>query len=201
MRTISDGPGNTPTGGNQNRKNRHNGNPDRRNRVNPRQHPTKFEGKTPGLKGYTYDIQQQGSGSNNADDFVRTTQEISEWIARNYVDGGADVSNAINPTKLEFDPFPPPIADPATTATAVEMIIWELELKQRRHEEVRRKQLSNVAYAIVLGQCSQAVRDRIEASHQWTAISTGNDVIGLLKLLRTLLFSGTIHDHHYISIS
>ena len=138
------------------------------------------------MKGYTYDL--RGTGS-NADDFARTTKEIAEWIAQNYEDGGADVCNAMDPTKLVFDSFPT-ITDPAPTALTVEVKRWEFQLKQRFHEELKRKQLSNLAFATVLGQCSPAVRDRLEASNRWSTISDANDLIGLLKLLRMSLFSG-----------
>ena len=198
MSTTSDGPGNTPPA-NQNRNggdrdNRDDRDRDRRNRNRAHQRQvvtTKFEGKRPELKGYIYEV--RGSGS-NADDFTKTTREIAEWIARNYEDGGADICNSIDPDKLAFDPFPA-IVPPAATATAVELKLWEFDIKQRYHEELKRKQLSNLAYATVLGQCSRAVRDRLEASNRWAAISTSNDVIALLKLIRSSLFSGATTRH------
>ena len=199
MSTTSDGPGNTPAA-NQNRNggdrdNRDDRDRDRRNRNRGHQRQvatsTKFEGKRPELKGYIYEV--RGSGS-NADDFTKTTREIAEWIARNYEDGGADICNSIDPDKLAFDPFPA-IAPPSATATAVELKLWEFDIKQRYHEELKRKQLSNLAYATVLGQCSRAVRDRLEASSRWATISTSNDVIALLKLIRSSLFSGATTRH------
>ena len=192
MNSTSDGPGNTPGGGSQNRENRDNRNPERRNRANQK-HPTstKFEGKNPDLKGFVYDIRLGGS---NAEEFATTTKEISEWIARTYEDGGADIGNAIDPDKLEFDPFPV-ITDPPAAATMVQIKTWEFKMKQRFHEEFKRAQLSKLAYATVLGQCSPAVRDRIEASNTWASISSANDVIGLLKLLRISLFSGATSRH------
>jgi len=198
MNSTSDGPGNnTPAGGSQNRENRDNRNPERRNRANQR-HPTstKFEGKNPDLKGFVYDIRLGGT---NAEEFATTTKEISEWIARTYEDGGADIGNAIDPDKLEFDPFPA-ITDPPAAATMVQIKTWEFQMKQRFHEEFKRTQLSKLAYATVLGQCSQAVRDRIEASNTWASISSTNDVIGLLKLLRISLFSGATSRHVIHSI-
>ena len=195
MSTSSDGPGNTPANNqNRDRDNRDDRDRDRRNRNRAHQRPaatTKFEGKRAELKGHIYEVR---SGGSNAGDFTKTTREIAEWIARTYEDGGTDICNSIDPDKLSFDPFPV-IADPAANATMVQLKLWELDIKQRRHEEQKRKQLSDLAYATVLGQCSQAVRDRLEASNQWATISTSNDVIALLKLIRRSLFSGATTRH------
>jgi hypothetical protein len=51
------------------------------------------------------------------------------------------------------------------------------------------------AVAIVLGQCSQAVRDCLEAHQEWEAVKLSLDVICLLILIRTSLFNGATTRH------
>ena len=45
-------------------------------------------------------------------------------------------------------------------------------------------------FAIVKGQCSPTVVDRIKASHDWSAIHQPHNLIELLTLIRRSLYTG-----------
>ena len=59
-----------------------------------------------------------------------------------------------------------------------------------RREAVR-DEVTQQVFAIVKGQCSPTVVDRIEASHDWNTILQQHDLIALLSLIRQSLYSGT----------
>jgi hypothetical protein len=58
-----------------------------------------------------------------------------------------------------------------------------------------REELKKQAYAIVLGQCSQAIRHRLEASTTWERVNASSDFILLLQLIPSCLFSGSTTRH------
>jgi hypothetical protein len=186
MSSSSDGPpGATPnanvqssTGQSRNRDSRHNKGP----RGPPR---IRFEGRIEALKGYVYDVTMQRGGT---DDFHRTTKEIAEYFARTNDDAG-EFRKALDPSVLQFEPLIAPVV-PTDRTDIVLMKYWEMDLKEYRKKLNIRTESSEKAYAIILGQCSQAIRDRLEAHPTWNTIDSASDVIKLLKLIRTSLFSG-----------
>ena len=50
--------------------------------------------------------------------------------------------------------------------------------------------MSKQVFAVILGQCSEGVRDRITAHHTFQAIQSQCNVISLLELIRSSLYSG-----------
>lgn len=156
----------------------------RRNRSS-RNNQTKFRGKVDELSEYVYDISGIRDG---ADEFHRTTREIGEHIARTFKNGG-EFRRAFDPAVLSFDPLTPP-ADPTDRTDLMQVEIWKLEIREHRERSKVREELEKQAYALVLGQCSPAVRSRLEASPQWASTDSASDVIALLKLIRSSLYTG-----------
>jgi len=156
----------------------------RRNR-GARNNQTKFRGKVEELNEYVYDISGIRDG---ADEFHRTTREIGEYIARTYKNGG-EFRRAFDPTVLAFDALTPP-PDPTDRTDLMQVEIWKLGIREHREKMKTREELEKQAYALVLGQCSPAVRSRLEASPQWASTDATSDAIALLKLIRSSLYSG-----------
>jgi hypothetical protein len=193
MSETSDGAGPPPVTDNNNNNNRRSRRNNGGNR-NPRNRTTAYQGKIDDLKSFVYDVSAIGSGG--MDSFHGTTKEIGEYIARTYK-GGGEFIQAFNPSNLGFTPINNPTT-PGANATLEEIEIWKLMFKSQHVKRETRDELKKQAYAVVLGQCSQAIRDRLEASNTWEAINTSSDVISLLELIRSCLFSGatTRHEVH-----
>jgi hypothetical protein len=68
-------------------------------------------------------------------------------------------------------------------------------MKEYRYMINNRSELIKKSFAIVIGQYSPAVRDRLEAHATWTAIHASLDIIRLLHLIHTSLFSGATSRH------
>jgi hypothetical protein len=67
---------------------------------------------------------------------------------------------------------------------------WEFAYKTYYDQVERRRTASGQAFAVVLGQRSPAVVDRVRAHEDWEAASQANDVIGLLRLIRNCMYGG-----------
>jgi len=79
---------------------------------------------------------------------------------------------------------------PEQMATPIDIKTWELDLKEHRKKVESRKTNSDLVYALILGQCSQAMRNRLEAHEAWAT-----DVIGLLEMLQQCMGEKATHQY------
>ena len=78
----------------------------------------------------------------------------------------------------------------------MEKVMYPMKLKKHLNRVENRANLATQAFSIVYGQCSPAVRDRLEANPKWNAVLASLDVvIELLKMIQTSLFSGATTRH------
>ena len=157
----------------------------RRNRRGGRNHKPggprleRFEGKCEALKGHIYDI-ARGS-LRQGETFQKTTREIAEYIGREFDEGGEFRTGLV---RLELPALIEPVPPNRPSQDKVRFEMWKFEFARFKKESANRKRNEQKAYAIVLGQCSPAVRDMIEAHHDWRQVNDTSDVIGLLKLIQ-----------------
>ena len=117
----------------------------------------RFEGKCDALKGHIYDV-ARGSNKHH-ETFQKTTREIAEYIGREFDEGGEFRTGLVNlrlPDLIE--PVPPD--DPNADKVGFEK--WKFEFARYRKDSANRKKNEQKAYALILGQCSPAVRDPIK---------------------------------------
>ena len=145
----------------------------------PRQ--TKFEGKSDDLKGYIYDC----SDSRQADQFAKTTKEIAEFVGRTYKYGG-DARLAIE--NLEIPVFPEP-DDPPAGASKTKERIWEKLVDEHVKRQIYMTENVKTIYSLVWGQCSDIMRQKLEALDGFDSISTGGNGIQLLKSIKSLTYN------------
>ena len=142
---------------------------------------TRFAGVCEDLKDYVYDT---GVGRNNAEIFSKTTKGIAEYVAREYTAAG-EFRNGLPEMTLPTLTAPSP---PADTATVVQLKIWEMDLKKCRKQMEDTERNMEKTYALILGQCSKTIRDRIEAHEHWETVNTSSNALGLLRLIRQSLY-------------
>ena len=157
----------------------------RRNRRNwgrrIRVQQTQFTGIREELKEHVYNT---GIGRNNAKIFNKTTKAIAEYVAREYTAAG-EFRNGLPEMTLPTLVAPSP---PAATATVVELKIWEMDFKEYHKWLEERERNMEKSYALILGQFSKTIRDRIEAHKQWESVNSSSNALGLLCLIRQSLY-------------
>ena len=67
--------------------------------------------------------------------------------------------------------------------------LYEKDIKIWSKQESLYRQNKSSMFSIVLGQCSEAMRAKLESETDYKAISTSIDVIKLLKLIRNVAFA------------
>jgi hypothetical protein len=79
------------------------------------------------------------------------------------------------------------LAAPANINQVVEFELWKMawctykkQLEARCHNSVR-------VYVLIMGQCSQALRNRVEANDEWNNINEGSNVIRVPQLIQNCM--------------
>ena len=143
-----------------------------------------FVGKCAEIKDHVYDVNASRGGF---DMFVKTTREIAEHVGSKLKDA-SEFRNAMDPDNLAFEVLTAPALADAQNLMEVE--IWKIEYKTYSEAMKRRELLVGQVFAIVLGQCSPTVVDRLKSSATWDTVNNGNDLMGLLRLIRTSMYTG-----------
>jgi hypothetical protein len=133
---------------------------------------TSFVGKCAEIKEHVYDVNASRGGS---DMLVKTTREIAEYVSSKLKDA-SEFRNAMDPDNLAFDVLTAPaIAD---DTNVMEMEIWKIEYKTYSEALKRRELLVGQVFAIVLGQCSPTIVDRLKSSAAWDVVNKQHSVSG-----------------------
>jgi hypothetical protein len=123
-------------------------------------------------------------------------KRIAEYLGAEYKQGGDICSTIENKIALENE-----IAlmisvpqEPALIGIATELLVsHKLIFKEQIHQYIRREAIlqENMqrTYSVVLGQCTELLRAKLKQSSDWWAqVSSAFDVLGLTKLIKSIVF-------------
>jgi hypothetical protein len=161
-----------------------------RNRRNTNARETRFEGSCEDLKGSVYDV-TTGKGT-----FLKTTRKIAEYVGREYSGAGEYRLAMINlnlPALVE-----PQLLDGTANAMVVE--IWKMARHAYEKKSESRERNEQRIYALTLGQCSQALRNRMEAHQDWTDTDNDSNVVGLLTIIQICMTLRQTRKHEVHSL-
>ena len=139
---------------------------------------TKFEGKVDALKGFYYDC----SDTKQSDMFAKTTKEIAGYVGRTYKFGGDTRIAVENGEAPIFDLPPDP---PAGSSRGVEKL-WEKELDDVAKRRTQLGHNLRQLFALVWGQCTEVLQQRLEAEEEFANMSSTNDGLLLIKAIKNI---------------
>ena len=140
----------------------------------------KFEGKCPDLKGHIYDA----SDARQSDQFIKTTREVGEFVGRTYKYGG-DIRLAVE--KLSRPVMTPPDDHPEDAGKTV-VRIWEKTVDEHVKRTLYLEENIKSLYSLVWGQCTDVVRQKVEANKKFAEIMSSGDGLQLLMILKGISF-------------
>ena len=138
-----------------------------------RQKP-RFQGRCKELKGVVYDL------AAGKDAFLETTKVVAEYVAQTFKNAE---EFRIGLVELSFEELIEP-ARPADPNNDAEVKAWVKDLSTYYDKIESRRMNSGRTFALVLGQCSRALRDCMESDTHYAKINASSDIIGLLQLIR-----------------
>jgi hypothetical protein len=146
--------------------------------------PSLFVGKCEEIKTHVFDVTP---GKNRFNVFAKTTRKIGEYMARNIKDS-REFRVAMDPENLGFSIIAPP-PDPCNVHNPMEIQHWEIAYRTFTNTTERCAKAMAQGFAIVLRQCSPTIMDQIKSNALYHQISTNDDVIGLLCLIHTSMYT------------
>ena len=150
----------------------------------------------------------------SADRFVTTLKAIYEHVGRTYQEGGDIRSTLENLKQCVIDP---PI-DPAdsysdiltnnnrVSKTARDQVpyldneVFRQEINTYVKQKAQLKSNMRQAYSLVLGQCTDRMKNKLKACTNWETLSTKQDVLGLLNEIKGVTFRFEDQKYHILSI-
>jgi hypothetical protein len=144
-----------------------------KNRSGANQVEPKFEGKRSEIKSPVYDV------ISGKDTLAKTTREIAEYVGREFDDAGEFRTGMVE-MRLPALTEPAPPVD----GTPINFELWKMTRRTFEKQTEARRRNSSCVYALIIGQCSQALCNRMEANERWSRINKDSDVMALLQLVQ-----------------
>ena len=145
-------------------------------------------GKTEGLWEFIY----KSDTRDQADMYLRTTEAIADYVGVEY---SRDMRMLVkNGTEKNFDGPSPPKSEDVSPGTLEK---YKLELSIYHKDKKEYNDHKSKVFVIILGQCSHSVKNQLVNEKEYAALEDGDDVVGLLKILKTMAFSTANVQHPY----
>lgn len=148
----------------------------------------KFDGRIAELKGHVYD----NMANLREETFQKTTAEIASYVGRTFQMGG-DIRQAT--ANLSLQPIPRPAPYDEHTATVTDKAIWQKDIDQYVKRRDQLADNNRRLFDVVLSQCSETLRTKLEGETSYKNLATASDGIGLIKLIKTMLFNFQNNEH------
>ena len=125
-----------------------------------------------------------------ADTYLCTTEAIADYVGGEY---SKDMRMLVKKaTKKSFtEPVPPKDTAPGSLEK------YKLELSIYHKSKKEYTDHTSKVFVIILGQCSPSVKNRVVNHIEYTTLEDKGDVVGLLKMLKSMAFSTTGVQHPY----
>jgi hypothetical protein len=148
----------------------------------------KFEGKCEDLKGHIYDC----SDARQSNIFAKTTKEIVKYVGQTFKKG-SDARLAIENLSMPVLVLP---ADPADNKNKTLKRIWEKEVDEYVERKTYLADNVQTMYSLVWGQCTDVMRQKVEALTIYEALTTNGDGLALLKAIKDLVYNFQSQKYH-----
>jgi hypothetical protein len=93
----------------------------------------------------------------------------------------------------------PPLIGTATELLVSQKLIFKGQIDQYIRQEAMLQENMQRAYSLVLGQCSKLLRAKLKQSSDWAQVSSAFDVLGLTKLIKSIVFK--FDDQKFLPVS
>ena len=136
-----------------------------------------------GLQEHTFDV----GAAKYAAKFTKSLEleEIANYVQKEYTKGGGRIGQAIKDmVEPTIDLPQQPTGTGGNPPTAVEIFVWQEDYKTANTERKQYQENKQRAYALVWGQCSPELRNKVKSAATYGTVSSNHDVVGLLRLIR-----------------
>ena len=166
--------------GKDGKRNRRRGNGKRSNNNNSDNvQMSTFKGKYSEMNGQVFQCYDE---TNNRNQFEKTIEELDRY-ASTYMANAKDIKLMLKTLKETIFLEP---ADPSFTATRTAIRIWEKEADIFVERKASYDENKCAMFAIIMGQCSDAMKAKLKGHNAFKTWETTHDVIGLLTEIKAI---------------
>ena len=116
--------------------------------------------------------------------FVKTTKEIAGYVGRTYKMGG-DTRIAVETQEAPKFAIPADLKDSASKA---EVRLWEKKIDSLSKREDQLEHNLRQVFALVWGQCTDILQQKIESEEGFASMSAENDGLLLIKTIKNITY-------------
>ena len=131
-----------------------------------------------------------------ADYFTHVEREISEYIGKEYTNGG-DVQWLIEKGKQKTTEPPSSLA---TNATDVDKDFFKVDVSKYIKRRNRPRENLESSFTLILGKCNKLTQIKLEVLTTWEAVDDRSDVIKLINMVKSLSHQTTDQNYHPLSL-
>ncbi len=117
------------------------------------------------------------------DTFTKMTREIAEYVGHKFNDAGEFCTGMVDLALCPLDQPTPP----TNPNQVVEFELWRMAHCNYEKQAEAQCQNSSRVYTVIIGQCSQAFHNWMEANEEWDHINNESNVIDLLQLIQNCM--------------
>ena len=140
----------------------------------------KFKGRCTDLEGHIFDV-----GPTQATQYMKTKNEITEYAGRTY---GSTTRRSMEELKdMASILIVKPTEDP--NAKGGEMELVKYRFRAYITEQVKYEQDMKKLYSVVHGQCTDAMKRKIQTQSGYQTVSDTSDSIGLMKIIKKICYN------------
>jgi hypothetical protein len=140
-------------------------------------------------------VYQHTSGREATDEYATTTEEIIRYSSSKYKHG-ADVERSLSDGVLFDVTMPPTSSATAQDASqaevgkaAGEMMMWKMKATLVLTRNTLLESNMQSVYALIKGQCSKPVLEKVESQETYATTHMNRDPIGLLSIIKGMMFN------------
>jgi hypothetical protein len=116
------------------------------------------------------------------DKYLKTRKALGEYVGTKY--GRRMWCLVVKKKEAEF----PDPDDPGEDATRAQLEKFKMLLRVNIEDEKKYREDKALVFRLILGQCTTTMRNKIEAAGKYAALEDNDDVVGLLELIRELVY-------------
>jgi hypothetical protein len=146
-------------------------------------------------------VYQHTVGREASDQYSTTTDEIIRYSSTKYKNG-ADVERSLSDARKLVIPLPPaPIGTgnpPVIPDT--DLMVWKMQVQISLQRASLLDSNLESSYAMIKGQCSKSILEKVEAQQNYTAVHQARSPIGLLDLIKGVMFNYNSRKYRAIAL-
>ena len=140
-----------------------------------------FKAPTQGLESVIFDYGVKGC---NPTIFNKNNKKLLEYVGANYKVDGPMAAQALCNLKA---PIIDSLASPSNKGDDVVLLNWKLNFEAAHKKWLAWTENNQKLFNLYLSHCMQAMKTKLKALSEWTAISTAQNGIGLVQLICAIM--------------